>query len=102
MNLYVFSVPYHCPEQKSLKDFLASLKVNKSKIITEEKVEKQTTKLKLLKDLPRAEIAPNMINDPDSVVISDAGTGELQVEPEKDLKLGMPSFGPGKCMFIDY
>lgn len=48
-------MPYHCPEQKSLKDFLESLKNSKAKLVAEEKVEIKTHKFKLLQDLPKVE-----------------------------------------------
>lgn len=59
-------VPYHCPEQKSLKEFLESLKSSKSKLIVEEKVEMKTHKFKLLKDVPQLNLPPRL-SDPTSI-----------------------------------
>lgn len=88
----IFRVPYHCPEQKSLKEFLESLKITKSKLVTEEKVEVKTTKYKLLKDLPRKDIASLETQALDS---------ELERESDTIPKRDLQSYGSGKCKIVD-
>lgn len=91
------TIPYHCPEQKSLKDFLESLKSTKSKLVVEEKVELKTHKFKLLKDVPKGV---------DSEVIEATETDqEPHTEPEpvpgtsSEISLGS---GGGKCRCYPY
>lgn len=75
------SVPYHCPEQKSLKDFLASLKSSKAKLVVEEKVDIKTHKFKLLvKD-----VAPSVSVAVDAVVVDVASD---QAETVVDVNRG--------------
>lgn len=71
------TVPYHCPEQKSLKDFLASLQSTKSKLVVEEKVEIKTHKFKLLKNEPKGVV-------PDSVDSEGIEATEMEQEPNTE------------------
>lgn len=71
------TVPYHCPEQKSLKDFLASLQSTKCKLVVEEKVEIKTHKFKLLKNEPKGVV-------PDSVDSEGIEATEMEQEPNTE------------------
>lgn len=87
ITLY-FSVPYHCPEQYPLKEFLQRLKASKGTLISEEKVEIKTSKLKLLKDVPRLEIP---VPDPGTSESFEAETADAQPGPSNATNV------PEKC-----
>lgn len=67
--LCISRVPYHCPEQKSLKEFLEALKSSKSKLVVEEKVEMKTHKFKLMKDVPKVAVPEEVATDASPVQI---------------------------------
>lgn len=90
------SVPYHCPEQKSLKDFLEALQSSKGRLVVEEKVEIKTHKFKLLKDVPK-------LTDPDSVApleTEGVSAEEQQTEASTGMVLGPTLGGAKKCKMI--
>lgn len=79
---------------------MASLKCNKSKLITEEKVEKKTTKFKLLRDLPKMEILQkevvNESNDPEN---QNSETTQTDTD-NRTTSIDQRAFGSAKCMIF--